>query len=305
MDTVDTPHGKMIIYSNKTWTFLNKTIFNGIMNPRIHKIMTENQKIVYSQGWNNDNCFTSKNNDLTKLIDTVWLTVDNEINRKFVIPVKGVVNSNYGYRNGKSHNGIDLNLKTGDTVSAAWSGKVRYAKYNDGGFGNLVIIRHHNGLETFYAHLSKLLVYPDQNVLAGETIGLGGTTGHSTGPHLHFEIRFYDSPLNPAEFIDFTLKKLKRDELFVHGLLFKVGAKPSDYFDNSQITNDNDSSNVVKPIKKPPVVVKAKAVYYRVKSGDTLSKIAAKNNITVAKLCKLNGLKPSSIIVVGKSLKVK
>ena len=309
IDTVDTPYGKMLIYSNKTWAFFNKPVFDGVMNSRIHKIMTENQDIPFMQSWKNDVCFTSKNNNLTKLKDTVWLNIDGEINNDFKVPVPGVVNSNYGFRHGKSHNGIDLNLKTGDTVCSAWSGKVRYAKYNDGGFGNLVIIRHYNGLETFYAHLSKIFVFPDQDVLSGETIGLGGSTGHSSGPHLHFEVRFYDSPINPAEYIDFTTKTLKKPKLFVHKLLFNPGAKPSDYFDDSQtteITNPSDSSNTPQVFKKPIVKVKKDQVrYYRVKSGDTLSKIAAKNNTTVSKLCKLNGIKPNSIIQVGKSLKVK
>ena len=80
--------------------------------------------------------------------------------------------------------------------------KIRYSKYNDGGFGNLVIIRHYNGLETFYAHLSKLLVYPNQEVIAGDPIGLGGNTGHSYGSHLHFEIRFFDVPFDPERIID-------------------------------------------------------------------------------------------------------
>ena len=98
----------------------------------------------------------------------------DDLHKEFVCPVPGIVTSRYGYRKGRYHNGTDLNLRTGDTVVAAFSGRVRYAKWNDGGFGNLVIIRHHNGLETFYAHLSKHLVAPDQEVKAGEPIGLGG-----------------------------------------------------------------------------------------------------------------------------------
>ena len=225
--------------------------------------------------------------------------------------------SRYGIRNGKNHNGIDLNLKTGDTVCAAWSGKVRYAKFNDGGFGNLVIIRHHNGLETFYAHLSKLLVFPDQDVIAGETIGLGGSTGHSTGPHLHFEVRFYDDPINPEEMIDFATKKLKFENLFVHKSLFKSGAKPSEYFDDKDV--EKIEPKKVEEVKKEKVEVKKekekekekkvevrkdKVKYYMVKSGDTLSKIAARHKLTVSKLCQLNGIKSSATLRVGKSLRV-
>jgi hypothetical protein len=325
MDTVETVYGKMIVYSNKTWSFLNKPVFDGVMNPRINRIMTLEQETPFSkQSWNNDVCFTTKNNDLSLLKDTVWLCLTEDSNKGFKIPVPGVTTSRYGIRNGKNHNGIDLNLKTGDTVCAAWSGKVRYAKFNDGGFGNLVIIRHHNGLETFYAHLSKLLVFPDQDVIAGETIGLGGSTGHSTGPHLHFEVRFYDDPINPEEMIDFANKKLKFENLFVHKSLFKSGAKPSEYFDDKE--DEKIEPKKVEEVKKEKIEVKKekekvevkkekekekkvevrkdKVKYYMVKSGDTLSAIAARHKLTVSKLCELNGIKSTAILRVGKSLRV-
>ena len=321
MDTVETIYGKMIVYSNKTWSFLNKSVFDGVMNPRINRIMTLEQEAPFSkQSWNNDVCFTTKNNDLSLLKDTIWLCLTEDSNKGFKIPVPGVTTSRYGIRNGKNHNGIDLNLKTGDTVCAAWSGKVRYAKFNDGGFGNLVIIRHYNGLETFYAHLSKLLVFPDQDVIAGETIGLGGSTGHSTGPHLHFEVRFYDDPINPEEMIDFATKKLKFENLFVHKSLFKSGAKPSEYFDDKDV--EKIEPKKVEEVKKEKVEVKKEKVevkkekekkvevrkdkvkYYMVKSGDTLSKIAARHKLTVSKLCQLNGIKSSATLRVGKSLRV-
>ena len=343
MDTVETIYGKMIVYSNKTWSFLNKSVFDGVMNPRINRIMTLEQETPFSkQSWNNDVCFTTKNNDLSLLKDTVWLCLTEDSNKGFKIPVPGVTTSRYGIRNGKNHNGIDLSLKTGDTVSAAWSGKVRYAKYNDGGFGNLVIIRHYNGLETFYAHLSKLLVFPDQDVIAGETIGLGGTTGHSSGPHLHFEVRFYDDPINPEEMIDFANKKLKIENLFVHKSLFKSGAKPSEYFDDKDVERIEPVKEPVKikdkepkkeevkkvevkkvevkkeevkkvEVKKEEVkkvevkkveVKKEKVKYYMVKSGDTLSEIAARHKLTVSKLCELNGIKSTAILSIGKSLRV-
>jgi murein DD-endopeptidase MepM/ murein hydrolase activator NlpD len=309
MDTVDTPYGKMLIYSNKTWSFFNKPIFDGIMNKRIHTIMSKDQDIPYTQSWNNEVCFTSKNNDLSKLRDTIWLNSKNDLNIDFKMPVLGTVTSRYGLRKGRNHNGIDISLKTGDTIYAVWSGKIRYAKYNDGGFGNLVIIRHHNGLETFSAHLSKFLVFPDQDVIAGEPIGLGGSTGRSSGPHLHFEIRFYEAPINPDFMIDFENKKLKQENLFVHKSLFAPGLKPAEFFDDSHLTElseINDSLSIPIPLIKPPVVVqKPKIRYYRVKSGDTLTEIADRNNTTVTKLCQLNGIKPTSIIQLGKSLRIK
>lgn len=301
LDTLETDLGPIILFSNKTWTYFNKNAFNGIMNMRLHKIMTEEQNGTFSQKWNNDVCFSTKN-DLSKLKDTIWLCVTDENHSEFVSPVPGIVTSRYGFRSGRNHNGIDLDLETGDTVVSAFSGKVRYSKYNDGGFGNLVIVRHYNGLETFYAHLSKLLVFPDQDVKAGEPIGLGGNTGHSFGSHLHFEVRFYDAPMNPEEIINFEKKQVKSENLFVHKGLFKAGAKPSSIHDDNFIS-ENPQEVVQTP--KPPVAIKPQTKYYRIKSGDTLTEIADRNNITVSKLCQLNGIKPSSILIPGKSLRVK
>ncbi len=300
LDTVETALGPIVLFSNKTWSYYKKNTFNGIMNMRLHKIMTEEQNTVFSNHWNNDVCFSSKN-DLSKLKDTVWLCVTDENHPDFVMPVSGIVTSRYGFRSGRNHNGIDLDLETGDTVFASFSGKVRYSKYNDGGFGNLVVIRHYNGLETFYAHLSKLLVSPDQDVKAGEPIGLGGNTGHSFGSHLHFEIRFYDAPLNPEEIINFEKKDVKSENLFVHKGLFKAGAKPSTIHDDNYASVKPEEETPI----KPPSVIKPQTKYYRIKSGDTLTEIADRNNITVSKLCQLNGIKPSSILIPGKSLRVK
>ena len=184
----------MLLYSNKTWTFFNKPVFDGIMNPRIHKIMTNNQDIPYTQFWNNEVCFMSKDNDLSKLKDTIWLNLNNESNVDFKMPVPGAVTSPYGFRKGRNHNGVDMSLKTGDTIYAVWSGKIRYAKYNDGGFGNLVIIRHHNGLETLSAHLSKFLVFPDQDVVASIVRAISPLIAQNAAVHPSTESRNAAAP---------------------------------------------------------------------------------------------------------------
>jgi murein DD-endopeptidase MepM/ murein hydrolase activator NlpD len=272
---------------------LQVSTFDGIMNPRINALMLA-QDPSFRHPWSNDVCFTSRN-DMSKLKDTLWLCVNDEYDQNFHMPAPGIVTSRYGPRNGRNHNGIDIDLETGDTVYATWSGKVRYAKYNDGGFGNLVIIRHPNGLETIYAHLSKFLVYPDQDIVAGEPIALGGNTGHSYGSHLHFEIRFYDAPMNPEEVINFSERGLKNENLFVHKGLFRPGAKPSDYY-------EDHPTEVV----QAPVVVRTPQVrYYKVRPGDTLTEIAARNNTTVTKICQLNGIKPTTVLQLGRSLRVK
>lgn len=120
-------------------------------------------------------------------------------------PTPGHITSNYGYRPrfGRNHYGIDLKLQVGDTVRAAFSGKVRLTKYDGRGYGYYVVVRHPNGMETVYGHLSRFLVKPDQTVKAGDPIALGGNTGRSTGAHLHFETRYKGVPINPAAIIDF------------------------------------------------------------------------------------------------------
>ena len=297
IDTLKTPEGTMVIYSNRTWKYLEDKVFDGVMNPWLHSYFEMDTVYRFSQRWDNNSCYTStKGNDMSKIKDTVWLCLMDEAHADFHIPAPGITTSKYGYRSGRYHNGIDIDLNTGDTVRAAWAGKVRYAKWNDGGFGNLIVIRHYNGLETFYAHLSKHLVVPDQEVQAGEVIGLGGNTGHSYGSHLHFEVRFYDAPMNPEEVIDFTKKEVKDENLMVHSGIFRPGAKPSDY--------QAAGETAIASVKSVPASTAAKR-YYKVRSGDTLSEIASRNNTTVSKLCSLNGIKPTTLLQVGRQLRVK
>lgn len=128
-------------------------------------------------------------------------------------PINGRVTSNYGYRPrfGRVHRGIDLKLNVGDTVRAAFDGKVRLTKFERRGYGYYVVMRHDNGMETVYGHLSKFLVKPDQYVKAGDPIALGGNTGRSTGPHLHFETRFMGMAINPTAIIDFDNQVTHKD----------------------------------------------------------------------------------------------
>ena len=289
MDTVDTKLGKIVVYSNQTWELIQEDAFDGVLNPQVHEIM--NSKEIggpYTMEWDDNDCY-SRVNDLTKMKDTVWLCLDGDSLGNFTMPIDGPVTSRYKYRNGKFHNGIDLDLVTGDTVVSAFDGIVRYARKNSGGYGNLVIIRHFNGLETYYAHLSKLLVFSGQQIKSGEVLGLGGNTGHSFGSHLHFEVRFYDAAMNPEELIDFKKKELKSTNLLLHKTMFRPGVTPSDQWKKKS----NGSKEYV--AKK----------YYKVRAGDTLSRIAERNRTSVSTLCRLNGLRSTSILQIGQNLRVK
>lgn len=131
----------------------------------------------------------------------------------YVAPVPGEMTSDYGYRPrfGRVHRGVDLRVAIGDTVVAAFDGVIRLTKFERKGYGYYVVIRHDNGMETVYGHLSRFLVKPNQRVRAGEPIALGGNTGRSTGPHLHFETRFMGLAINPNELIDFKNKTIVAD----------------------------------------------------------------------------------------------
>jgi LysM repeat protein len=289
IDTIDTKQGRMVIYSNQSWELIQDSTFDGVLNPAIHEIMSSKEiGGPYTMKWDDNDCY-SRANDLTKMKDTVWLCLDGDSLGEFTMPIDGPVTSRYKYRNGKFHNGIDLDLETGDTVVSAFDGVVRYARKNSGGFGNLVIIRHYNGLETYYAHLSKLLAFSGQKIKSGEVLGLGGNTGHSFGSHLHFEVRFYDSSMNPEELIDFKKKELKNTNLLLHKTMFRPGVTPSDQWKK-------------KPNGRTEYVAKK---YYKVRSGDTLSAIAERNRTSVNTLCRLNGLRPTSILQIGQNLRVK
>jgi len=289
IDTLDTERGRMFIYADRTWAYEHDLNFDGIMNPHLDRLVKVDCNLNFVQIWDTEMSYTSGlSNDVNLIKDTIWMCLEDyesdSLDNTFHMPFNGNITSHYGWRHGRNHNGTDIDLNTGDTVRAAWGGKVRYAKYNDGGFGNLVIVRHHNGLETFYAHLDKHLVVPNQIVQAGDVLGLGGNTGHSYGSHLHFEVRFYDIPMDAEKIIDFKNGEVLDENLLVHRGLFKPGS--------------TTTSAAATP------VANSGSKYYRVRSGDTLSGIASKNRTTVSKLCQLNGIRPTTVLQIGRNLRV-
>jgi len=300
VDTLIMKKDTVLLYSDKSWEYLAMVNFNGILNPQLHKITSE---YGWQESWDNESPYTLKN-DLSKMKDTLWLcTVDDQTNHSdFSMPHPGLVTSTFKYRGKRFHYGIDVDLVTGDTLVSVFDGIVRYAKYNAGGFGNLVIIRHYNGLETYYAHLSKLLVKPNQQIHAGETIGLGGKTGRAYGDHLHFEIRLFGNALDPEEIIDFKNNKLQNENLFIHKGMFEYNkkvpkAKPSlgNLSEANGSKTGGSSSSQSSGTKK----------YHTVKQGDSLYAMALKYKTTVSKICKLNNIKSSKILHSGDKIRVK
>lgn len=196
-------------------------------------------------------------------------------------PIESRITSPFGPRWGRLHAGMDFSLKKGDTIRAAFDGKVRIRKMNKGGYGYYLVVRHPNGLETVYGHLSKFLVELGDHVDAGEPIALGGNTGRSTGPHLHFETRFLGKPINPALLLDFDNHVAYEDYFVIR-------------------KNESFKENIASQKYRG---TSGKA-YYTVRKGDTLSKIAARHRTSVKTLYKLNNLNSRSVLQTGKRIRV-
>ena len=190
------------------------------------------------------------------------------------------ITSPFGPRWRRMHNGLDLKVNIGDTIVSAFDGKVRIVKYERRGYGKYVVIRHDNGLETIYGHLSKQLVEENQLVKAGEPIGLGGNTGRSTGSHLHFETRFLGIAINPIYMFDFPKQDIVAD---TYTFRKTKGVKRAGSHDTQ--------------------VADGTIRYHKVKSGDTLSRIAKLRGVSVSTLCKLNRIKPTTTLRIGQVLR--
>lgn len=183
--------------------------------------------------------------------------------------------STFGMRWQRWHYGIDIGLVTGDPVMACFDGVVRISRYNPGGYGNYVMIRHYNGLETLYGHLSASKVEVGQFVKAGEVIGLGGSTGRSTGPHLHFEVRYAGNAFDPSYLYDFARMTL-RSKTFTLTPFHYAYAKEA-----------------------------RKVYYHKVRPGDSLGKIARKYGVSITRICKLNRISTHSTIRPGQRLRIR
>jgi len=208
--------------------------------------------------------------------DTIKIPlIDSVQNKFFAPPFANYITSPFGKRRFLWHYGMDIKLAKGDTVRSAFDGVVRVIQYDRRGYGNVVVVRHHNGLETVYGHLFKVLVKPNQHVKFSETVGLGGNTGRSTGAHLHFEIRYYGEPFDPRYVIDYDNHRLWGDTLV--------------------LTKDN--FDYLTELRK--------TVYHTVRKGEGLGSIARQYRTTVSSLCKLNGITAKTPLSIGRRLVVR
>ena len=271
IDTLDTAneHVKVVLFSDNTWKY--------------HKMPTfEIKKDVFGEYWNEN-----VTNPYKMALDSlpyswsIWLVDSLD---QYHCPFKGDVHprGKFGPRRGRRHQGVDIPLKTGDPVYATFTGRVRMSKYF-GAFGNLVVIRHENGIETFYCHLSERKVQAGDWVNAGDVIGLGGSTGRSTGPHLHFETRYNGFAFDPQWLVDFKT-------------YFDIYSNYEQDFEDEWKNEEDD---------KREEAERAAMRWHTVKSGDTLGRIAINNGTTVSTICKLNGITPKTVLKIGRRLRVR
>lgn len=230
-----------------------------------------------------------------KSTDTVVLhLVNHRLKHEFAYPTPSLsrATSHFGARGRRRwHYGVDLAMPTGEPIYAAFDGVVRVSVLNKS-YGNLIVIRHTNGLETYYAHMSKRYAQVGDTVRAGQTIGLCGNTGRSYGSHLHFEVRYMGAALNPENVIDCSTQTLREETLRLTPRSFaKVGSSSGRAVASSSKGNSSTQRSGTQ--------------YYKVKQGDTLSRIAARHHTTVKRLCQLNGIKETTILRVGRNLRVR
>ena len=236
--------------------------------------------------------------------------------RQFCMPCDSrMVTSHYGYRRSfrRQHYGTDIKVFVGDTIRAAFSGKVRVVAFERYGYGNYVVIRHPNGLETVYGHMSRHLCKPNQIVRAGDVIGLGGNTGRSTGSHLHFETRFLGQFIDPERLFDFEAHDVKGDYYLYRSSGRSKMLAATDNVVGGEEEMDEETANALmakeaeseafQQKKIQQMRAKPRTRVHKVKSGETLSAIARKCGTTVDKLCRMNNIKRTTTLRPGQILR--
>ena len=284
IDTLDTANEyiKVVLFADNTWQYVKLSGY-------------QSEKDVFENNWDTtvSNPYKLEQANLPYSW-SIWLVDSLD---QYKCPFQGEIHprGKFGPRRGRRHQGVDIPLKTGDPIYAAFTGKVRMSKYL-GGYGNVVVIRHENGIETFHGHLSKRMVAEGDWVNAGDVIGLGGSTGRSTGPHLHFETRYQGFAFDPQWLIDFKTGDL-RHRLFV--LKKKYFSPYSNYEQDFEDEWKNEEDD------KREEAERAAMRWHTIKSGDTLGRIAINNGTTVSAICKLNGITPKTVLKIGRRIRVR
>lgn len=248
----------------------------------IQKFLSHPADSLYLNIWSPVN-ITYSSAKLPARKDTLQVVLQSPVESHFVPPIRGKVISGFGTARRPGHTGTDVKLNAGDTVRCAFDGQVRMAK-RFSGYGNLVLVRHSSGLETVYAHLSKICVKQNQYLKAGDLIGLGGRTGRATTDHLHFETRMLGEAFNPEKLICFEEGKLICDSFYYHA---------------GHIAQQIDD---LRKNNKPVYLASGETIHYSIRRGDTLSSIARRYGTSIKNICSLNGISPQKILQIGTKL---
>ena len=271
----------IVLFNDNTWRYVLSEDY-------------KNDPEIFNDHWDTSATHAYKDLTLDSLAEATPIRLVDSL-ESYHYPYIGRITSRYGPRRGRAHQGIDISLKVGDPIYATFDGKVRFAKAA-GNYGNLIVIRHNNGLETYYAHLSQIDVESGDWVVAGQQIGLGGSTGRSTGPHLHFEVRYKGQSFDPERIVDFSNGNLRRDELLLKRRHFSIYSKfEQDFDDEVEVARQEEAE------RKAAAAVQ----YHTIRSGDTLGALARKYGTSVTRLCQLNGIKSTSILRIGQRLRVR
>ncbi len=266
---------------------------------------------AYEAYWDTLNLFAYRTVALTDL--PAEIDVELPESHGFRAPAVGRVISKYGRRSGRDHNGTDIAVTHGQPIYAAFDGIVRHSRWNSGGFGNIIIIRHPVGLETYYAHLSRRAVAAGEWVRAGQVIGYGGRTGRATANHLHFETRWADQSFDAERLIDFETGELRHRTYALRKEYFSIRSRAVEGIEDGPEPPVADSlSTTSEPLlaaatqtQEPAKPAATSPVYHKIVSGDTLLALALDYKTTVAKLCELNGISRSTTLRIGRSLRIR
>lgn len=214
---------------------------------------------------------------------------------KFCSPFRGKVISHFGPRRKRFHAGTDIKLQLGDSVRAAFSGVVTRAKKYYG-YGLLVVLKHTDSVETYYSHLSKLLVNVGDTIPVGTVVGLGGRTGRATTTHLHFEFRVNRIAYDSEKLFDFKNQLVLTNEIPVPDKV-KVNSVTADSIPNYDAGLTPKTENSVQE--------QVTEIIHIVKRKDTLYSLAKRYGTSVDSICTMNQITPNDILRLGQSLKIK
>jgi LysM repeat protein len=296
------------------------TVFDEIPNDSL----ISNDETLYKNLWSNAQ-IKYPLNTIPPQDALITITLAEPNDHPFVQPVIGQILSKFGKRGRRMHTGTDIRLNSGDSVHCAFDGRVRLAK-RFSGYGNLVLVRHNNGLETIYGHLKAIKVKVNDTIKAGDLIGLGGRTGRATCNHLHFETRLFGIPFNSSKYIDFNRCALRTNHIYYKNNQFEI--RPEDF--NRKPVPEISRVLAAKPVKgsksvrEPKLVkeikvststsessvnakanvAKANVAEHVIRKGDNLWTIAKKYNTSVKKLCTTNNITAHKTLAVGSKIRI-